>query len=81
MYLVTLYDEHGAILHQEQFQYQTDAISWMVAHSTGNFTDSLGLKVEPALWELPRKAGAGTLGQPWLKDATKQYHREKRGAT
>lgn len=60
MYLVTLYDADGAILHREQFKYQTDAIEWMVAHCTGNFTDDLGLRVEPESWELSRKAGIGT---------------------
>ena len=80
MYQVILYDADGAILHQEQFQYQTDALNWMVAHCTGAITDDLGMRIEPVSWELTRKAGAGTLGQPWLKDATKQYHKEKRGA-
>lgn len=52
MYLVTLFDKDGAILHREQFKHQTDAIEWMVAGSTGSFTDDLGLQVKPVDWEL-----------------------------
>jgi len=54
MYQVTLFDKDGAILHREEFQYQTDAIEWMVAGSTGSFTDDLGLQVKPTEWELTK---------------------------
>lgn len=54
MYQVTLFDIDGAILHREQFKHQTDAIEWMVAGSTGSFTDSLGLQVKPVEWELTK---------------------------
>lgn len=59
MYLVTIFDRYGAIMHQQQFTDEGKAIMWMIRHCTMSVVDSLGLKLkEPVEWELKQKRGA-----------------------
>lgn len=55
MYLVTIFDKEGAIMHRERFQLYPDAISWMVVHCTRTITDDIGEALkDPVSWELTK---------------------------
>ncbi len=89
MYQIDIFDKFGAILARFSFQTWFGAMTWMVKHRTGKIVSDMGTVIKaPVEWKLSRIdmkmhrkllhiATDGTVGQPWLKGATEEYHRSR----